>query len=152
MTNRPPKFYFEDFTAGDVAVWGARDVTREEIIAFAQEYDPQAHHLDDAAAEASILKGLSASGWHSCAITMRMACDWFLRDTAAMGSQDVEEVRWRKPLRPGDVVSLRRTVLEPRPSPANPERGNVPMVWELINQHSETVMSMQTSIIVRRRQ
>jgi acyl dehydratase len=146
-----PKYFFEDFAPGSVDVWGARQVTREEVIAFAQNYDPQPHHLDDAAAEASILKGLSASGWHSCALAMRMACDWFLLDTASMGSPGVDEVRWKKPVRPGDVLALRRTVLEPRLSQSKPDRGFVPMIWELVNQNGEAVMSLQASTIVARR-
>jgi acyl dehydratase len=146
-----PRFYFEDFVPGSVEVWGAREVTREEIIAFAEEFDPQPHHLDNAAAEASILKGLSASGWQSCAIAMRMACDWFLLETAAMGSPGVEEVRWKKPLRPGDVLALRRTVSQTRVSQSKPAQGLVPMLWELINQHGETVMSLQATTIVARR-
>lgn len=146
-----PKFCFEDFVPGSVEIWGAREITRDEIVAFAQEFDPQPHHLDDAAAEASILKGLSASGWHSCAIAMRMACDWFLLDTAALGSPGVEEVRWKKPVRPGDVLALRRTILESRISQSKPDRGLVPMIWELVNQSGETVMSMQATTIVGRR-
>jgi acyl dehydratase len=146
-----PTFYFEDFVSGSVEVWGARAVTRDEVVAFAEEFDPQPHHLDDAAAEASILKGLSASGWHSCAIAMRMACDWFLLETASMGSPGVSEVRWKKPVRPGDVLSLRRTVLEPRVSQSKPDRGYVPMIWELINQKGEAVMSVQATTIVARR-
>lgn len=146
-----PKYYFEDFAPGSVDVWGARKVTREEVIAFAQNYDPQPHHLDDAAAEASILKGLSASGWHSCALAMRMACDWFLLDTASMGSPGVDEVRWKKPVRPGDVLALRRTVLEPRVSQSKPDRGFVPMIWELVNQNGEALMSLQATTIVGRR-
>lgn len=143
-----PKFYFEDFVPGAVDVWGARPVTRDEVIAFAQEFDPQPHHLDDAAADASILKGLSASGWQSCAFAMRLACDWFLLDTAAMGSPGVEEVRWKKPVRPGDVLALRRTVLQPRLSQSKSDRGYVPMLWELVNQTGDTVMSMQATTIV----
>jgi acyl dehydratase len=146
-----PRYYFEDFAAGSIETWGARAVTREEVIAFAQEFDPQPHHLDDAAAEASILKGLSASGWHSCAIAMRMACDWFLLDTASMGAPGVDEVRWKKPVRPGDVLSLRRTILEPRVSSSKLDRGYVPMIWELVNQAGESVMSLQASTIVARR-
>jgi acyl dehydratase len=146
-----PRLYFEDFVPGSVETWGARLVTREEILAFAQEFDPQPHHLDEAAAEASILKGLSASGWHSCALAMRMACDWFLLETAAMGSPGIDEVRWKKPVRPGDVLAMRRTVLEPRASQSKPDRGLVPMIWELVNHNGETVMSLQATTIVARR-
>jgi acyl dehydratase len=146
-----PKYYFEDFVPGAVDVWGAHQVTRDDIVAFAEEFDPQAHHLDDAAAEASILKGLSASGWHSCAIAMRMACDWFLSDTASMGAPGVDEVRWKKPVRPGDVLALRRTILQPRVSQSKPDRGLVPMIWELVNQNGETAMSLQATTIVGRR-
>lgn len=151
MTHTKQMLHFEDFVTGSVETWGARVVTRDEILAFAQEFDPQAHHLNDAAAEASILKGLSASGWQSCAIAMRMACDWFLLDTAAMGSPGVDEVRWKKPLRPGDILALRRTVLEPRTSQTKPDRGYVPMIWELINQNGEAIMSLQATTIVARR-
>ena len=146
-----PKFYFEDFAPGSVDIWGERLVTRDEVVGFAREFDPQPHHLDDAAAEASILKGLSASGWHSCAIAMRMACDWFLLDTAAMASPGVDEVRWKRPVRPGDVLALRRTILETRVSGTKPDRGFVPMLWELVNQSGETVMSLQATTIVARR-
>ncbi|HAH11178.1 MAG TPA: dehydratase [Alphaproteobacteria bacterium] len=152
MTKRQPKYYFEDFVPGPPESWGDRLITREEVIAFASEYDPQPHHLDDAAAEASVLKGLSASGWHSCAIAMRMACDWFLLDSAALGSPGIAEVRWRKPVRPGDRLTMRRTVNSARPSQSKADRGYVAMLWELINQQGEVVMTLDATTILARRE
>ena len=109
-----PKFHWEDFKAGDVAVYGPRLVTREEIVAFAAEFDPQPMHLDEAAASATLLGGLAGSGWHSCALMMRMMADGFLLESSSMGAPGVEEVNWLTPLRPGSHVRLRVTTLESR--------------------------------------
>src|SRR6478752_9490823 len=101
------KLHWEDFTIGDVAVYGPRLVTREEIVAFAAEFDPQPMHMDEAAAAATLLGGLAASGWHSCAILMRMIADGFILDSSSMGGPGVEQVRWLKPLRPDIDVRVR---------------------------------------------
>jgi acyl dehydratase len=137
-----PKFHFEDFVPGSVAQYGPRMVTREEIIEFAAEFDPQPMHLDDAAARASMLGGLSASGWHTCALLMRMICDWFILDSASMGAPGIDEVRWLKPVRPGDALTLKRTVLDARVSNSRPEMGFVNMLYELVNQNGELVMTL----------
>ncbi len=96
-----PKLHWEDFQSGAVAVYGPRLVTREEIVAFAAEFDPQPMHLDEAAAANTLLGGLGASGWHSCCLLMRMIADGFLLDSSSMGGPGIEEVNWLKPLRPG---------------------------------------------------
>jgi acyl dehydratase len=147
-----PRFYWEDFTPGSVDSYGPREVTREEIIAFAAEYDPQPMHLDEEAARASLLGGLAASGWQSCAILMRMSCDWFMLDSSSMGSPGIEEVRWLKPLRPGDRVTLKRTVLETRASRSKPHMGTAKFHYELVNQAGDTVTSLTCTIMFGRRE
>ena len=107
-----PRLHWEDFTPGQVTDCGSRVVTRAEIVAFAAEYDPQPMHLDEQAASATLLGGLVASGWHSCCILMRMLTDNLLVDASFMGAPGVEEVKWLAPLRPGERVTLRATVLE----------------------------------------
>ena len=97
---------FEDFKPGHFGTFGPRHVTREEILAFAAEYDPQPMHLDEEAAKQSMLKGLSGSGWHLCSIMMRMMFDGFIGRTASLGSPGVNEMRWLAPLRPGDDLTL----------------------------------------------
>src|SRR6202171_3412834 len=95
------RIYFEDIVPGSVTTYGPRIVTREEIIAFASEFDPQPMHLDEEAAKKTMLGGLSASGWHSCAIMMRGISHGFLVNAASMGAPGIDEVKWLKPVRPG---------------------------------------------------
>src|ERR1700682_125628 len=99
--NPMPRIYFEDIVPGSVITFGPRTITREEIIAFAAEFDPQPMHLDEEAAKKTMLGGLSASGWHSCAIMMRLIYDGFLVNAASMGAPGIDEVKWLKPVRPG---------------------------------------------------
>ena len=146
-----PKFYFEDFEGGSVAQSPAKPVTREEIIAYAAEFDPQLMHLDEEAARASMLGGLAASGWHTCAIAMRMMCDWFVLDSASMGAPGVDEVRWLRPVRPGDQLTLRRTVLETRTSKSRPDMGFVKLQFEMLNQSGDVVMTLVTPMMISRR-
>src|SRR5476649_292623 len=120
-----PRMHWEDFESGAVAIYGPRLVTREEIVAFAAEFDPQPMHLDEAAGAASLMGGLGASGWHSCCLLMRMIADGFILDSSSMGGPGIEEVRWLKPLRPGTRVRVRSTVLETRASSSRPEMGLV---------------------------
>lgn len=147
-----PKFYFEDFERGSVAEYGPKLVTREEVIAYASAFDPQPMHLDEEAARASMLGGLAASGWHSCAMMMRMICDWFVLDSASMGAPGVDEVKWLKPVRPGDELTLRRTVLETRTSKSRPEMGFVKFDFEFINQARERVMTLTCTLMITRRE
>ena len=135
--------YWEDFRVGDTAPIGERTVERDEVIAFARAYDPQPFHIDEAAAEQSMFKGLIASGWHTVAMTMRMMCDAYLNRSASLGSPGVDNVRWLKPVRPGDTLKGRRVVLETRASQSRPEMGVVKMRWEVFNQHGELVMTME---------
>lgn len=141
MTQQP-ELYWEDFPVGEVTECGAYEVTREEIIEFASEFDPQPFHLNEEIAKTSLLGGLAASGWHSCAIAMRIMWDGYLHKTASMGAPGVDEVRWRKPVYPGDVLRLRRTTLEARRSRSRPGMGLVKFSWEMLNQKDETKMIM----------
>ena len=145
------KRFFEDFTKGDVAEYGPRAVTREEIVAFATEFDPQPIHLDEAAGRTSMLGGLAASGWHTCALAMRMMADGFLLDSASMGAPGVDEARWLAPLRPGDRITLRASVLDRRLSRSRQDMGFVTFRFDLINQTGATVMTMSSSLMLGRR-
>jgi acyl dehydratase len=146
-----PKYYFEDFTPGQIIEHGPRLITREEIVAFAAQFDPQPMHLDEEAGRRSLLGGLGASGWHSCGIMMRMIYDAFLHDAASMGAGGVDEVQWLRPIRPGDLLTLRGTVLESRVSRSRPEMGIVHARYELYNAYGEHVMTMLTPQMLYRR-
>jgi acyl dehydratase len=145
------KFYFEDFYPGRVFEHGPRIVTREEILAFAAEFDPQPMHLDEAAAQGSLLGGLSASGWHACCLFMRMLADSFVLDSASMGAPGVDEVRWLIPVRPGDMLRFRAEVQDARPSKSRPEMGLVRFSFALINQSGAQAMTLASSLMIIRR-
>jgi acyl dehydratase len=104
--------YFEDIEVGDVVEFGSHTVTREEIVAFAEQFDPQPFHVDEAAAEASQFDGLIASGWHTASLCMRMLVDNYLSESASAGARGVEELRWLRPVRPGDTLTCRLEVVE----------------------------------------
>jgi acyl dehydratase len=142
---------FEDFPPGHFGTFGPRRVTREEILAFAREFDPQPMHLDEAAASRSLLKGLSASGWHLCSLMMRMMFDGFIGRTASLGSPGVNEVRWLAPLRPGDDVTLDVEVTEARVSRSRPETGIVTFRSVVRNAAGQALCEMVSPIIVARR-
>ena len=146
------KRHWEDFAPGAVEIYGPRLVTREEIIAFAAEFDPQPMHLDEAAASVTLLGGLAASGWHSCCLLMRMLADGILLDAASMGAPGVDEVRWLKPLRPGMQIRLRATVLETRPSGSRPERGFVRFLFEVIDEQDAVLTDLACSQMLVRRE
>ncbi len=145
------KLHWEDFKAGDVAIYGPRHVTREEIIAFAAEFDPQPMHLDEAAGAASLMGGLGGSGWHSCSLLMRMIADGFILNSASMGSPGMDEVRWLKPLRPGVNVRIRSTVLETRASKSRPDTGFIKMTFEMIDDTDAPVTTMISTLMMGRR-
>jgi acyl dehydratase len=147
-----PRLYFEDFIPGSVAEFGPRLVTREEIVAFAAEFDPQPFHLDEDAARGSMLGGLAASGWHTCCLLMRMAYDGFLHEAASMGAPGVDEVRWLAPLRPGDEITLRRKIVDKRVSKSRPDAGFVQILFEVLNQRGEVVMTLATPAMIARRE
>jgi len=135
--------YFEDFPLGDVRESPSRSVTHDEIVAFARQFDPQPFHTDDEAARRTFYGGLLASGWHTTAILMRLLWETFLKDAASLGSPGVDEVRWIKPVRPGDTLRARFTVTEARPSQSRPDRGIVRSFSEVFNQHGEIVMTLR---------
>jgi acyl dehydratase len=139
---RPIRWYWEDFPVGNVREFGAYAVTREAVLAFASQFDPQPFHLDDAAAKASLFGALSASGWHTCAMAMRMMCDDYLLESSSLGSPGIDNLRWLKPVFPGDTLSIRLTVLESRPMGSRPKVGLVQSQWEVLNQEREVVLSM----------
>jgi acyl dehydratase len=145
------KLHWEDFTIGDVAVYGPRLVTREEIVAFAAEFDPQPAHLDEAAAAATLHGGLAGSGWHSSALMMRMMADGFLLNSTSMGAPGVEEVRWLVPLRPGTQVRLRTTVLETRSSKSRPEMGLTRIRYDLIDETDTVITTLTSTMMLGRR-
>jgi len=143
--------YFEDFKPGDVIELGSRTISKESILAFAREFDPQPFHTDEEAAKRSIYGGLLASGWHTGSLLMRILNDGLLKDTASLGSPGVDELRWLKPVRPGDVLSARMTVLESIPSRSKPGRGLIRSLMELRNQHGEIVLTVRGLSLLGRR-
>ncbi|WP_334189456.1 MaoC family dehydratase [Noviherbaspirillum sp.] len=146
-----PKWYFEDFVVGRTIDIGTRTVSEEEIIDFATKFDPQPFHVDKDAAANSIYGGIIASGWHTCSMMMRMMVDGFLRDAASMGSPGVDEVRWLKPVRGGDTLTVTTTAMETRPSTSKPDRGVVVNLWQAKNQHGELVATVRGMGLFRRR-
>ncbi|MEA2878756.1 MAG: hypothetical protein QOF14_3952 [Hyphomicrobiales bacterium] len=146
-----PKYYFEDFSVEWTAEYGPRGVTREEIIGFAAQYDPQPMHLDAEAARQTMLGGLAASGWHSCCIMMKLIADGLLLDTASMGAPGIDEVKWLKPVRPGDSLTVRGSVLDARASQSKQDRGFVKFLWEVFNDRGECVMTLVCPQMILRR-
>ena len=142
---------FEDFPPGHFGRFGPRRVTREEMLAFAAEFDPQPMHLDEEAAKRSMLQGLSASGWHLCSIMMRMMVDGFIGRAASLGSPGVNELRWLAPLRPGDELTLDVDVAEARVSRSRPETGIVTFRCVVRNAAGQALCEMVSPIIVARR-
>lgn len=140
--------YFEDYTPGHVATFGSRTVSAEEIIAFARDYDPQGFHLSEEGGRATPYGGLIASGWHTASLTMRMLADHAV-SRHGLGSPGLDALRWLKPVRPGDTLSVRPTVLETRRSASRPDRGIVRQRTEALNQAGEVVMLWEGTIFVR---
>jgi acyl dehydratase len=143
--------WFEDFSVGDVIDVGPVTVTEAEIVEFATQYDPQPFHVDPAAATESPFGGLIASGWHTAALFMGMFVRGLLLDSASLGSPGVEELRWLAPVRPGDELRGRSTVLEARASDTNPRRGTVITLNEVHNQDDVVVMTMRARGFFARR-
>jgi acyl dehydratase len=125
---------------------------RDEMVAFAAEFDPQPMHLDEEAARATMLGGLCASGWFACCVLMRMCADAFVLDSSSMGAPGVDEVRWLLPIRPNDRLTLRATVLDIRLSRSRPDMGFVRFSFELFNQRRERVIALTTSMMMGRRE
>jgi acyl dehydratase len=142
---------FEDFQPGHFGTFGPRHVTREEIIAFAAEYDPQPMHLDEEAAKHSMLRGLAASGWHLCSLMMRMLYDGFLHRSASLGGPGIDELNWLSPLRPGDDITLDMHVLETRVSRNRPELGIVTFKAEIRNASGQKLLEAKWPAMFQRR-
>jgi acyl dehydratase len=146
-----PTHRWEDFQSGAVSTYGPRLVTREEIIAFAAEFDPRSMHLDEIAASATMLGGLGASGWHICCLLMRVIADGFILDSSSMGGPGVDEVRWLKPLRPGTRIRVRATVLDTRASNRRPQMGLVKFLFEVLDEGDAILMTLTTTLMFGRR-
>ncbi len=146
MANEPDrKLHWEDVEVGHSRTYGAYEVTKEEIFEFARAYDPQPHHIDEEAAKLSLVKGLCASGWHSCAMFMRLLYDDVLKDAASLGAAGIEEVKWMKPVRPGHVLKARSVCVEKRLMNSRPGVGICKMRHEILNQHDELLMTMENA-------
>jgi acyl dehydratase len=142
---------FEDFPPGRLGSYGPRHVTREEMLAFAAEFDPQPMHLNEEAAKRSMLKGLSGSGWHLCSLMMRMMFDFYIGRTASLGSPGVNEMKWLAPFRPGDDLMLDVDVMEARLSRSRPDTGIVTFKGSVRNAAGQVLAEMTSPIIVKRR-
>ena len=136
-------WYFEDFAPGQDIDLGTRTVTEEEIVTFAREYDPQPFHVDRDAAAHSIYGGVIASGWHTCGMMMRMVVDGLLNRSASMGSPGLDGVRWLAPVRAGDTLNVRYQTVQVKASASKPDRGVVWSKWVAINQHGQTVCTVE---------
>ena len=134
--------YFDDFVVGEVIELGTVEVTEESILEFAREFDPQPFHTDPVAARDTPFGGLIASGWHTCSLYMRLLYDGMIADLSSQESSGMEELRWLAPVRPGDVLSARYTVLDARRSTTKPRRGTVTFRSEMSNQHGDVVLRM----------
>ena len=134
---------WEDFKVGDRQEMGRHTFTENEIVAFARQFDPQPFHTDARAAQHSFFGGLVASGWHTCAVAMRLMCDSYLNNSRSLGSPGVDHVRFHKPVRPGDTLLFRRIVLASRLSSSRKGVGLVKQRWEAVNEQGELVFSME---------
>lgn len=143
--------YWEDFPLESTRPFGPMTVSREAIIDFARQWDPQPFHLSDEAAAATHFGRLAASGWHTAAMTMRMVCDAWLLQTAGLGSPGLENLRWLKPVHADDTLSGLITVLNHRPSVSRPEMGLLKTRWDTRNQHGDLVLTMESWAMFRRR-
>ena len=143
--------YFEDYAEGGVHTFGSVEVEADEVIAFAKRFDPQPFHIDPEAAGRTPFGGLIASGWHTAGLMMRLLVDHYLTHVASLGSPGIDELRWLKPVRPGNTLSVRVTVLKAVPSRSKPDRGAVTSFIEVFNQAGDTVMTMKAVNIVFRR-
>jgi acyl dehydratase len=137
------EWYFEDFHAGQEIDLGTRTVTEDEIIDFASRFDPQPFHVDVDAAARSIYGGVIASGWHTCSMMMRMVVDGLMAKSSSMGSPGLDGVRWLAPVRAGDTLNVRYLTTQVKASNSKPDRGVVWSKWVAINQHGETVCTVE---------
>lgn len=135
--------YFEDFEVGERIVLGSVEITEAMILDFAEQYDPQPFHTDPAAAAESMYGGLIASGWHTCALYMRLLCDGLVSDSSSLGGSGIDDLRWLAPVRPGDTLTATYTVEAVQPSESRPNRGAVLFLSEMTNQDGTVVLTMR---------
>lgn len=145
------KVWWEDMNVDQVIDLGSLSPTSEEIVAFATQFDPQPFHLSEEGGKASVFGGLCASGWHTCSLAMRLMVTNFLNQSSSLGSPGLENIRWLKPVFPGDTLSLRQTVLEKRPMSKRPDVGLLRTKWEMFNQRGDQVLHMEGYGMFRRR-
>jgi acyl dehydratase len=142
------RLHYEDFVEGSVQDFGPRSITREEIIAYAKEFDSQPMHLDEEAAKNSLLGGLAASGWHTCCFMFRMMYDHFIKDSSSLGSPGIEETKWLKPVRPDTPYTLRLHILDKRVSKSRPEMGLVRMRTELLDEKGVAQVDQTSTLLL----
>ena len=143
---------FEDFKPGDRQSFGPRVLTKEEIVAFGRDWDPQPFHVDEEAAARSPFGGLIASGWQTAALCMRLVVDGILSQSTSIGSPGLDELKWLKPVRPGDALSVQVEILEATPSKSKPDRGSIRLTYSCTNQKGETVMTMTARVLFLKRE
>ena len=144
--------YFEDLEIGRVTEFGSYDVTREEVLEFARKYDPQPFHLSDEEAAKTHFGRIAASGWHTTAMTMAVIARHVVaHEQAGLGSPGIDELRWKKPVYPGDTLNVRGEILEKTPSRSRPEMGSFRTRTTVTNQNGETVMTFISIVLIRRR-
>ncbi|MFL6829689.1 MAG: MaoC family dehydratase [Sphingomicrobium sp.] len=144
--------YFEDLEVGAETYFGSYEVTREEILEFARKYDPQPFHLSDEEAAKTHFGRLAASGWHTCAMTMAVIARHVVKhEQAGLGSPGIDELRWKRPVYPGDTLHVRGEIIETRPSQSRPEMGSFRSRMTVSNQDDETVMTFVSIVLIRRR-
>ena len=143
--------FFEDYIAGSVYEFGSVKVEENEIIEFARRYDPQPFHTDPVAARATQFGGVVASGWHTAGMAMKLLVENYLPRGSGLGSPGVDQLRWHKPVRPGDILSVRVTIAETKPSQSKPDRGLLRSFVEVMNQRREIVTSWRGMMVLLRR-
>lgn len=143
--------YFDDFQPGEASEAGPYVVSREEIIAFAKQFDPQPFHLSDEGGREGIFGGLIASGWHTASICHKLAVENLLSKTASLGSPGLDELRWLRPVRPGDALTARFEVISTTPSRSKPDRGAIKFRFEVRNQNGEVVMTELANALFARK-
>ena len=148
---REIKYYWEDLQPGDVRDLGTLSPSREDIVTFARQFDPQPFHLDEEAAKGSVFGTLCASGWHTCSMAMSLMVNNFLLDAASLGSPGMENIKWFKPVLPGDTLRLQHSITDKRPMSKRPDVGLVRSEWHLFNQHEDQVLHLESWGMFRRR-
>ena len=146
------RLHWEDLEVGSVLTLGPVSPSREDILSFASQFDPQPFHLDEAAARDSVFGGLCASGWHTCSLAMRLMATGFLHRTTSLGSPGMDHIKWPKPVFPGDQLTLTHTILNKRASQSRPDVGLLHTQWDMHNQHGEAVLQLLSWSFFRRRQ